>query len=276
MLVLMTLFMFQESHKATILHKRAIHFRKTTGNSALFTMQERLDAGQTSPQVLLSHLTRPLRLLCFHPIIQFVSVLEAFSYGLLYLAISSYATLWIQQYGESIATSGLHYFALAIGEVIGAEVGGAAMDWTYRKLKERHNGRVSPEYRAPLMLPGLVLVPIGLLIYGWTANAHAPWPAVDAGMLVFSLGLQMQGQPLTLYIIEAYPDHTASASAASQLLKSLAAFGFPLAAPSLYEALGYGWGNSTLAIVSAVLFTLAPALLWVYGPRLRAMAMVSH
>nr|POE88290.1 putative efflux pump mfs2 [Quercus suber] len=261
LLVLVSFVMFQESHAPTILHQRAKHFRKTTGNAALFTIQERLDAGLSVGHVLLHTLSRPLRLLAFHPIIQFISLLQAVSYGFLYLALSTYATLWTDNYGESIATSGLHYFAIALGEITGTQIGGAAMDFLFRRMKARRNGVVSPENRVPLMLPGLILAPVGLLIYGWTAHFHAPWPAVDAGMLVFTWGLQMQGQPLAAYIIDAYPDHTSSATAAAQLLRSLAAFGFPLFAPTLYKTLGYGWGNSTLAFASLLLFSPAPILL---------------
>ena len=44
-----------------------------------------------------------------------------------------------------------------------------------------------------------------------------------------------------------------TALAAVSFLRSLAGFGFPLFAPAMYSALGYGKGNTILAVVSIVL-----------------------
>lgn len=45
---------------------------------------------------------------------------------------------------------------------------------------------------------------------------------------------------------------------------------FPLIGPLLYKKLGQGWGNSVLAAIDLVLCA-APVLLYIYGPRWRAM-----
>ncbi|GAM85511.1 hypothetical protein ANO11243_035180 [Dothideomycetidae sp. 11243] len=275
-LFIFSFFAFKETYAPIILRRRAEHFRKTTGNQNLFTLGERLDEGQTVTAVLSRSLTRPVRLLLFHPIIQVISVLEAFLYGLLYIGLSTFANLWTQRYNESVATSGLHYFAFAIGELAAAEIGAPIMDVVFRRLKAKHNGQIQPEYRIPLLLPGLVITPIGYLIYGWTAQARAPWQVVDLGVLILAFGLQLLGTPLQAYIIDAYPDHAGSATAASQLLRSLAAFAFPLFAPKMYVSLGYGWGNTLLALLLVVLCGPAPMLLWKYGPGLRRRAQSSH
>lgn len=81
---------------------------------------------------------------------------------------------------------------------------------------------------------------------------------------------------MTAYIIDSYPDYASSANAASQFMRSVAAFALPLAAPSMYEALGYGWGNSVLAFICLGVGIPAPLLLWKYGARLRAKAVRSY
>ncbi len=43
------------------------------------------------------------------------------------------------------------------------------------------------------------------------------------------------------------------ALAAATLLRSLAGFGFPLFAPTMYNALGYGNGDTILAVAAIVL-----------------------
>lgn len=130
-----------------------------------------------------------------------------------------------------------------------------------------------PEFRVPIMVPPAIVTPLGLFVYGWAAQKHAHWIVVDLEAFVLCFGMQIGGQALQAYVIDSYPDHTSSASAASQFLKSLTAFGFPLFAPKMYQALGYGWGNSTLAFVAITIGIPAPLGIWWYGPRLRAKAL---
>ena len=88
--------------------------------------------------------------------------------------------------------------------------------------------------------------------------------------------MQVAGQPLQAYVIDAYADHVSSAMAAIQFLKSLTAFAFPLFAPRLYDALGYNWGNSALAFVCLGIGVPAPLILWFWGARLRAKTASSY
>jgi len=98
------------------------------------------------------------------------------------------------------------------------------------------------------------MLPIGLLLSGWAAQKHISWVATDVGIALI-------GDAFTL--------HAASALAAVSFLRSLAGFGFPLFAPAMYNALGYGKGNTILAVVTIVLGCPAPWLLWRYGKRIR-------
>ena len=270
-----SMFVFRETYGPVILHRRAERLRRNTQNPQFQTLSERQDAGRSVLGVLRQSLSRPFRLLLFHPIIQVTSALSAFYYGLLYIVLSTFSHLWTTIYHESVSTSGLHYIACAAGEVTASLIGGSLMDILYRKLKQR-NGQDAPEYRVPLILPGALLAPIGFFIYGWAAHYRVTWPVVDVGAFVITFGMQLAAQPIQAYLIDAYPDHTSSAAAASQFVRSMTAFAFPLFAPSLYATLGNGWGNSMLAFVALGLGVPAPILLWVYGARLRARAQSSY
>ena len=77
------------------------------------------------------------------------------------------------------------------------------------------------------------------------------------------------------------------ALAAATFLRSLAGFGFPLFAPTMYNALGHGKGDTILAaaaialgcpacvnpitffLASILIVMLRPWLLWFYGERIR-------
>ena len=146
------------------------------------------------------------------------------------------------------------------------------MDWVWAYFKRQSGGtKTAPEYRVPMMVPGTILVPAGLLLYGWTAQNRVHWIVPDVGMVIFGCGFISSQQAMSSYVTEAYLEYVASAMAATQFLRNIAAFCFTLFAPSMFDSIGYGWGNSILAFANMALFFPAPILLWLYGARLRAM-----
>jgi hypothetical protein len=120
------------------------------------------------------------------------------------------------------------------------------------------------------MLPGSIMVPIGLFWYGWSAHAKLHWVMSNIGAAIFTAGSIICFQCIQAYIVDSYTRYAASAIGAATVLRSLAGFGFPLFAPRLYHVLGYGWGNSLLGFLGIVLGLPAPVLLWKVGERLRA------
>lgn len=274
---LVSSFSYHETYAPLILRQKASKIRQETGDARYHTVYERLDSEHSAAMLLYQAMTRPLRLLAFHPIIQIASIISAFWYGVLYIVLSSFSTLWTSYYGESVSISGLHYTACALGELVGAQVGGPLMDCLYRYMVNRsHDKKHRPEFRIPMSYPGGLLAPLGLFIYGWTAEFRVHWAAVDIGVFIFMAAGQVNGMPLQAYIIDAYPDHVSSALAASQFLRSLTAFLFPLFVPSMYSALGYGWGNSLLGFAGLFFGLPAPAILWYWGVRLRERAKSSR
>lgn len=147
--------------------------------------------------------------------------------------------------------------------------GGPFNDWIYAKLKSRNQNTGTPEFRVALMLPGSILIPIGLFIYGWTGESHTQWVGPNIGVIVFCAGTIMCFQGIQTYTIDAYPRYAASAISTENALRCLAGFGFPLFAPVMYEKLGNGWGNSLLAFLTVGMGVVGPAALWRFGPLLR-------
>lgn len=119
------------------------------------------------------------------------------------------------------------------------------------------------------MVPGSLLVPVGLFIYGWTAQYHTHWIGPNIGAAIFAAGTIIGFQCCQTYIVDGYTRYAASAIGAATVLRSLAGFGFPLFAPSMYSALHYGWGNSLLGFIAVGLGIPAPFLLWFFGKKLR-------
>lgn len=200
-----------------------------------------------------------------------MSLFLAYNFGVVYIVLSTFANLWIERCQQIEAQSGLHCLALVIGYTLAAQVSAKATDRLWKYLKERAgNGEAAPEYRVPLKGSSAVLIPAGLFVYGWTAKRRTHWIWPDVGAAIFGCGIILNTLAMQAYVMDAYSTYVASAAAASQFLRSVAGFTFPLFAPLMYHSLGYEWGNSLLAILSLTLGLPAPLLLWRYGVRVRA------
>jgi len=217
-------------------------------------------------------LARPVRLLLRRPVIQVIAVLMALDFGIYAFLLSTYASLYIDRYHQSEFHASLHYISISIGSTAAAQLGGHIMDWVYKRLRDRSPDKQGrPEFRAPWMVPGMVLLPAGLFWYGWSAEHGLQWTMVDAGAAVFTLGSFVFSQATFAYQLDEFAEHGASANAASRVLSNLLAFAFPIFAPQLYERLGYGWGNSLLGFIWLVLVGPVPLAFWLWGDRLRAL-----
>ncbi|KAI9709156.1 MAG: hypothetical protein M1828_002547 [Chrysothrix sp. TS-e1954] len=263
------LFLLRETYPAKLLGKKTARLRKETGNEKLYSEfdQQRVSLGNK----LLTSARRPFRLLFTQPIIQVLAVYQAFIYGLAYLILASFPTLFTSPdyYDQRLGVSGLNYISLGVGFFLGSQIAAPLNDRSYRRLKARNNGVGQPEYRCPAIAPGAILVPVGLFWYGWSAQARLHWIMPDIGAALFSAGMIIVFQTVQTYIVDSYTRYAASGIAAVTVLRSLAGFGFPLFAPYLYQSLDYGWGNSLLGFIAIAIGIPAPYLLWKYGPILR-------
>ncbi|KAG5290066.1 MFS multidrug transporter [Histoplasma ohiense] len=266
-LTISAIWLFPECYEQLLLHRKAIKLRKETGRA----YHTRWDIhSQPLTQKLKRSVVRPVWMLVTQPIIQLVSLFLAYNFGTLYFVLTSFASIWITQYHQSVSASGLHYIALVIGSTIGAQLGAALTDRLWAFLKKRAGGETAPEYRIPLMIPGSIVIPISLFWFGWTAETMQKWIVVDIAAAVFNFGIIMSTHSQQQYVMEAYRGYMASATAASQFLRSIFAFAFPLFAPALFARLGYGWGHSVLAFVFLGLGLPSPFILWKFGAKLRA------
>lgn len=104
-----------------------------------------------------------------------------------------------------------------------------------------------PEHRLPPILPGAAYIPVGLVIYGWTAEKEVFWLVPILSTVLIGLGLILTFMPIMMYLVETYTIYAASAMAANTIFRSLSGTLLPLADKPLYDALGQGWGNTLLA-----------------------------
>ncbi len=203
------------------------------------------------------------------PIVLGLSLLCAIAYGCLYLFFTTVSDLFENEYQISTGNVGLIYLGCGLGQFIGIFIIGAISDRILRSMAQRsEDGEMKPEYRLPPLLPSSVLMPIGLLFYGWAAYAHTPFMVPVLGTVIIGIGAITVFQPVATYLIDAFPMYAASATAANTVFRSVGGALLPLCGRSMYASLGYGWGNTLLACVG---LTMVP-MVWVfmkYGERIR-------
>lgn len=261
----------RETYAPVLLQRKKRRLAKETGNDALRTEFDRPD--RTMKQVLGTALTRPFRMLATQLIVQILALYMMYLYGTIYLLFSTFPSLFGKQYGETPGIQGLNYISIGIGFFLGTQVCAPLQDRIYAALKRRYvpdGGPGRPEFRVPLMVPGAILVPVGLFIYAWTAEAKTHWIGPNIGALIFACGAIIGFQCVQGYLVDTYTRFAASAVGAATVLRSLAGFGFPLFAPAMYSALGYGKGGTILAVAAIVIGWPAPILLWFFGDKWRA------
>jgi len=215
---------------------------------------------------------RPFQLFITEPMIQLLGVYLAFVYGVVYLVLTVMPDIFANVYHEQVGIAGLHYISLGVGLTIASQINAYYLDKLYIYLKDRNNGVGEPEFRLPCVMPGTILLPIGLLMVGWGAQEHVFWLVPDIGFALIGAGIILVFQGMQTYVIDAFTTYAASALAAVSCFRSLAGFGFPLFAEAMYDALGYGVGNTILAAFAVVVGCPSIWVFWKYGARIRAMS----
>ncbi|GKZ33274.1 hypothetical protein AbraIFM66950_003114 [Aspergillus brasiliensis] len=231
--------------------------------------QQQQQQPRRDPETKLQAILRPIRLLFSSPIVLVTSLYTALTYGISYLILTTLSSTMHDLYGFTQGPIGLTFLGRAIGNLIGLAIYGLTSD-RYLQYCRRKRGHSAPEDRLPLMLFGTILLPIGLFLYGWSAYERLHWIVPLIGTGIVGASLILTHLPTENYLVDAFDPHGTSASvlAANAALAALFGALFPLAGPSLYRALGQGWGNSLLAFIS--LAFLGPfVVLWRHGEKLR-------
>lgn len=98
-------------------------------------------------------LVRPFRLLSTQVIVPVLALYMAYTYGLMYLMLSTFPTLWTDPnyYGESTGIRGLNYISLGFGSVLDSQICAILNHRVYRRYKVRNNNVGKPEFRIPLL-----------------------------------------------------------------------------------------------------------------------------
>jgi len=255
----------RETHHPTLLARKTKRLQKETGNTAL---RSKLDDGLSTQQRVSRAMIRPLKMLLFSPMIFLMALYCAIVYGILYLLYTTFTFVFEEYYHISASNVGLTYIGSGIGMFIGTFIIGGSSDVLLKKLAAKHGGELKPEYRLiPLMCTGW-LCPVGLFIYGWTAQNRVQWAAPLFGTLLFGIGILGALICIQQYLIDAYTQYAASTIAANTVFRSIVGGLLPLAGLRMYSALSLGWGNTILGFIALAMVPV-PFVFYFFGERIR-------
>ncbi|KAG0697178.1 MFS polyamine transporter [Suillus ampliporus] len=226
------LFFLQETYAPLLLERKAERIRRSMD-------AEKVPYKKSVPwrAIMIKSLIRPFALFVREPIVQLLGIYMGYLYGILYRR--SFIFRW-----TCLLTT---------------------MPSIFQGV-----------YHQPVGIAGLHYIALGIGLTGASqlnANtmdkAHTHWIAPDIGIMLVGAGIILNFQCIQTYIIDSFTLHAASALATTTFLRSLAGFVFPLFAPAMYNALGFGKGDTIIVIVAIVIGCPAPWIFWHYGERIR-------
>jgi multidrug resistance protein len=264
-------FLCHETYAPKLLDRKTKQLQKETGNMALRSAQ---DTGVSDQERIKRAMIRPFKMFIYSPIVSLMAIYAAFVYGILYLLYTTFTFVFQQYYSFTPSNVGLTYLGSGIGMFMGLFLIGGASDRILKSKAKKHGGGLKPEYRLLPLVWTAWLIPVGLFIYGWTAQYRYQWAIPLFGTLLFGIGIIAALICIQQYLIDAYAQYAASAIAANTVLRSLVGGLLPLAGLSMYDRLGLGWGNSLIAFVALGL-TPIPLVFYIWGERLRARTKVT-
>ena len=104
------------------------------------------------------------------------------------------------------------------------------------------------------------------MLSGNSQSTH--WIVPTLGGIPLGFGFITVFVTLLNYIVDSYLLVSASALAATTVVRSLVASAFPLFTTQMFQRLGVGWAGSLLGFIALALVPV-PALFYIYGSRIR-------
>jgi len=241
-------FTFPETYAPVLLQRRANRLTAETGT-------QHVVAG-ASPKPISQQLRvgalRPWIMLIYEPIVTLLSLFLSVVHGTLFLLFAAYPIVFQEARGWKQGVASLPFLAIVVGIILSLFYVALIDQARYARVVTRCNGHAPPEARLPPAMLGAAALPIGLFWFAWTNDPGVHWfVCVSAGTL-FGFGMVLLYMSLTNYLVDAYLAYSASALAASTVLRSVAGAAFPLFTNKMYDALGIHWASSIPGFLALV------------------------
>ncbi len=267
MTIVQVLFM-QETYPAAILSRKRKPLRFATDTATPTrnsnpVLQPKLDKNSLSAaRVLMAAVVRPAKITVQSPVSWMTSLVSGYVNGIVFLILTTAPLVFQTEYEFTPHDVGVAFFGYGLGNVAGL------IGFTLTSDRMTAGGAAKPERR---LIPAVVAAPLmalGLVCFGWGAEAHAHWVVPVAGSAVVGAGNVLFFSACMGYLIDAFTVHATSAIAANMVVRSVGGALLPLAGRSLYASLHWARASYLLAL-PMLLSTLVLVYLYLHGHQLR-------
>ena len=215
---------------------------------------------------ILDALAKPVQICFQDPAIAYVNIYTSYLYATYYTFFDGFPLVYRVTYGFTASQIGLVFLPILVGCAIAT-----TLYAIYIIRCTPKEAKLDPEARLRPALFAVWAPPIGILLFGWSAEpaikTHWMWGML--GLVIYSGGVFVILQCIIMYILDSYPRYAASLFAANDFSRSALAaaaihFGIPL-----YMHLGSGRACTVLAAISVLGIGGMYLLAW-KGAQLRA------
>ncbi|KAF2965123.1 hypothetical protein GQX73_g8453 [Xylaria multiplex] len=240
-------------------------------------------------------LTRPFHFLFTEPIVFFFSLWVSFAWAVLYLTFGSIPLVFRRQYGFSIQQSGYIFAAMIIGSIIATTFGilqenlvqhpnwrgtstSSSSDSDDEVIEPSSHGlwvfvrrrfpAESPESRLYFTCFLGVLLPVGLYLFGFSAQPETHWIVPTIGIGFATIGIYYIYLATFNYLADIYQAYASSALAAQSFCRNILGGVFPLVTALLFTNLGEDAAGGLLGAIATIL-AVVPWVLVMFGEKIR-------
>lgn len=163
------------------------------------------------------------------------------------------ASIFSKEFKWDTLQIGLGYGgALTIGGSLGELAAGLVLD-SIVKTKMRKTVHFQPEIRLQAIWHGEILVPAGLLIYGFTMQDKTSWVGPLMGMGIAAFGLQVITTTCYTYATDCHREQSNDVAQLFNFIRQTFGFTFAFYAVDLCDSIGYQFTFLLFAILGSVL-----------------------
>ena len=209
-------------------------------------------------------LVKPVQISFQDPAIAYVNIYTSYLYGCYYTFFDGFPLIYTYTYNFTPSRISLSFLPIIVGCAVAAVIYTVYILCFTNKKHERN-----PEARLLAALLAVFAPPIGIFIFGWTAERNAHWISGMIGVVIYAAGVFVVLQCIIMYILDSYPRYAASLFAANDFSRSALAAGAVHFGLPLYIDLGPGKACTVLGSVS-ILGIVGMYVLYWQGAGLRA------
>lgn len=253
-ITLLVLFFVPETYQPVLLKRKAQRLRKEHNDDRYYAPIEK-DKMPILQAIKIS-CKRPIDLLFFDKMTIILCFYTGFTLAIVYMFFVAIPYTFQKVYGFTLLQTGMSFLGLVVGMVFSSAIGPYFVDKRIVYLTET-NGEYLPEYRFYSIKIGVFIVPVGLLIMGWTAYSHVHWIVPIIGSGIYGFGTIFVFNGIFGYTVDAYRLYSASAMAINSFVRSIMAGVFPLFGLQMYSKITVHWANTLLAGLGILLIPVA-------------------